>query len=262
MPETIELARSVEYLVVNNQVMPDGFHQYKWTNPLNIPFSFKLHAFDREYCPQGALSLLQVASLLQSFALPLSGNGTNSIPVTAGATNPGAALSGANDSKESRGQSADTNYGVSDDKVSKFFAPVTLRLELVFTDEGNPGIMCNGYVKDVRTKLNGPWLRGPGRSQNLPSSAEYEFTFVHVPGYGNSTNIRNSTALSDTSSVQAFAADVRQKMYNTVKLTPSSPNYIGFTNAGSVPAPAAPVAPVPPAAPAPPKRAKSLPLFN
>ena len=67
MPDSIELARSAEYMVVPSQVMPDGLHQYKWTNPLVIPFSFKLHAFDEEFCPNGALSLLETVALLHSF---------------------------------------------------------------------------------------------------------------------------------------------------------------------------------------------------
>ena len=34
MPDTIELARSADYAVNYNIVMPDGIHQYKGTKPM------------------------------------------------------------------------------------------------------------------------------------------------------------------------------------------------------------------------------------
>lgn len=220
MPDSVELSRSVEYLVVNSQVMPDGIHQYKATQPLNIPFSFKLHAFDKEFCPQGALSLLQLASLLHSFSLPLSNtSGTTPLRVTVAQSQPQTPPKGETDSLVSRAQSADNPYNVSPESGADFYPPVTLRLELVFVDEDNPGIICTGYVKDVRVRLLGPFLRGPGRSYNLPTAAEYEFTFVHVPGYGNNFSIAANTNGQDATMGQAFATDVKGKLYNTIDIT-------------------------------------------
>lgn len=220
MPESLELARSVEYLVVNSQVMPDGIHQYKSTQPLSIPVSFKLHAFDKEFCPQGALSLLQLASLLHSFSLPLSSTGGSTpLRVTVAQSQPQATPKGETDSIVNRAQSADNPYNVSPESGADFFPPVTLRLELVFVDENNPGIICTGYVKDVRVRLNGPFLRGPAQSYNLPTSADYEFTFVHVPGYGNNFSIAANTTGQDATMGQAFATDVKNKFYNSVDIT-------------------------------------------
>jgi hypothetical protein len=235
MPDSLELNRTVEYFIVNSQVMPDGYHQYKWTNPLTIPFSFRLHAFDKDYCPQGSLSVLQVASLLHAMSLPLAQNGVGTtVNVTTQMQNPGAAPPTDANANASNGQSA-TTAQVSNASEGDFAPPVTLRLELIFTDENNPGIVCTGYVKDVKVKLNGPWLRAPGRAQNLPTSGDFEFTFVHVPGYGNSSyNLLSSqqgeNAVGTTEVAQAFGDDVRQKFYNTVDLTKlSTANYVGFS---------------------------------
>jgi hypothetical protein len=221
MPENgIELTRSVEYLVVNSQVMPDGIHQYKSTMPLNIPISFKLHSFDKEYCPQGALSLLQLAALLHSFSLPLTNtSGATPLTVTVGQSQPQAKPNGDTSSLENQAQSASSPYNVTPQSGADFFPPVTLRLELIFVDENNPGIICTGYVKDVRVNLIGPYLRGPNRSYNLPTAAEFGFTFVHVPGYGNNFSISKDTAVQSATMGQAFAGDVKKKLFNTIDIT-------------------------------------------
>lgn len=231
MPDSIELTRAVEYLVVPAMTMPDGFHQYKWTNPLNIPVAFKLHSFDKEFCPNGALSVLQAAALLHSFTLPISdASGKVAQHVTAQQANPGATPNGETDSLTSRGSSTDLNYQTLTEEGSNFAAPVTLRLDLMFIDETTPGICCIGYLKDVKVKLNGPFLRGQNRAFNLPSSGEFEFTFVHVPQYGNSFNIAQNTPVQQADvSAQAFADDVRDKLYNTLDITRTSTrDYRGF----------------------------------
>ncbi len=231
MPDSVELARAVEYLVVPNMVMPDGIHQYKWTNPLSIPFSFKLHYLDKEFCPKGALSILQIAGLLNSFALPISSSPQTSLQVTIAQKNPGQTANGETDSLTNRAQSSDTPYNVTPESGADFSPPVTLRLELIFVDESSPGIVCTGYVKDVRVRLLGPWNRGPGRSANLPSAAEYEFTFVHVPGYGNNFSVTSNPAGVDSNMTQAFADDVKNKLYNTRDLAPAfNSNYKGLSS--------------------------------
>ena len=71
MPDTIDLIRSTDYAVTYNPVLPDGVHVYRGTRPMEIPFAFKLHAFDDNYCPQGALTLLKTAARLHAFLLPV-----------------------------------------------------------------------------------------------------------------------------------------------------------------------------------------------
>lgn len=232
MPDTLDLARSVEYMIVNSQVMPDGVHQYKATQPLSIPFSFSLHAFDKEYCPQGALSLLQVAALLESFALPISVTGTGTaVYVKVAQAQPGQTPSNDVNSKISRSQVPDSPYSTELAANADFRPPVTLRLELVFVDDNSPGIVCTGYVKDVKSRLKGPWLRGPNRSANLPTSCDYEFTFVHVPGYGNSEKVYGNSLGQDATMAQAYADDVKKKLYNTLNLSViSGSTYRGLTH--------------------------------
>jgi len=81
MPDQIELARSTSYRIAANMVMPDGIHQYMSTNPLEIPFNFKLHYGDTEYCREGSLTLLKLAARLHSLVAPL-GDSTMSVQVT------------------------------------------------------------------------------------------------------------------------------------------------------------------------------------
>lgn len=72
MPEVIELARRADYDVRTPQFFPDGIHTYQGTSVQEIPISFKLHAFDQEYCKLGALTLMQLAASLQALILPLT----------------------------------------------------------------------------------------------------------------------------------------------------------------------------------------------
>jgi len=74
MPDAIDLVRTAEYRVTSAYQFPDGVHVYKSTAPLKIPFSFTLHAFDREYCNDGPMTLMSVAAKLHSLTLPLNAN--------------------------------------------------------------------------------------------------------------------------------------------------------------------------------------------
>jgi hypothetical protein len=223
MPDTIELVRTAEYNVLSNVILPDGVHQYKGTRPLEIPFNFRLHSFDQEYCPNGAVSLLQVAARLHSFILPIDASGGN-VAITASA---GGQQSNTEASQEARAVSPNGGLGFIANGGEKIFNPVTCRLELIFTNENAPGIACTGYVREVSTKLNGPWLRGPGKSSNLPSSCDFSFVFVHRPGHGNAFNI-NTTDFD--LQPQAYAATVKDKFYNTRALVEVA-NYRGLTDA-------------------------------
>jgi hypothetical protein len=228
MPDSIELARSVEYLVVTNPVMPDGFHQYRLTQPMAIPFSFKLSSMDKDYCPRGALSVLELAALLHSFSLPIAKNASPLVYVRRAGASP-SGPGGSTAAQEASAQAADTPYTIeAGSDTDEFYMPVTLRLELIWIDSNSPGVVCTGYVRDVSVKLNGPWLRGPKNSFNLPSSADFSFTFVHVPGHGNNFNIRNQTAVGAATSSQAYADTVKDKLYNTLELSAEGVGYKGY----------------------------------
>jgi len=215
MPDVIELARRAEYNVHPNQVMPDGIHQYKHTSVLKIPVSFKLHYADTAYCTEGALTLLKIAARLHSFILPIkTGNEEIFFGAKIGRDFPAAT----DDSqKEKDAQNANNSFdGIDVASVvgaEHIYNPVVCQLELMYIDENSPGIVCRGYVDEVSAKLQGPWLRGPELAFNLPTQAEYSFTFVHRPGHQNPV---------DTKIVQrqpqAFANDVRQKLYFTRSL--------------------------------------------
>lgn len=224
MPDSIELTRSTEYFVQNSVFMPDGIHQYKGTKALEIPFSFSLHSYDEDFCPNGAYTLLQLAARLHSFTLPIDGgDGDTAIFAKAGDQN----TSNHEGSQEARAASPDGGLGFTHIGGEKIFMPVTCRLELIFTDHDAPGIACTGYVREVSVKLRGPWLRGPGKSSNLPSSADFSFVFVHRPGHGNSFNI-NTTEFD--LQPQAYAQTVKKNFYNTRHLVQAA-NYKGLTDA-------------------------------
>lgn len=230
MPDSIELARQTDYKVVSNMVVPDGVHLYRYTAPLQIPFTFSLHAMDDEYCPKGALTLLQVASRLHALVLPFGDSEStfvtvgNDAPMQDNRPQPGQKSPG-NDANQ-QAKSSETNdptFQVTDN--SKFDPPVTCRLELMFTSEKEPGIICTGYVKDVRVVLKGPWLKGPDRAFNLPSSGDFSFTFMHRPAHYNAFSSRKSVNSSLQS--QAFSQYVLERFYNTRGLVGGG-DYMGF----------------------------------
>lgn len=231
MPDTLELARSTDYAVNWNLVLPDGIHQYRGTKPMEIPISFKLH-FGDPYCKQGALTLLQLAGRLHSFTLPVSTfqRGVTVIPQVAptpNTTGRGATPAPAQESTASQNVYQINQIG--GNKNGQIFSPVTCWLHLMWVDEASPGVSCIGYVKDVKVVFFKPWLRGPNNSFNLPSSAEYSFTFVHRPGHGNSLNAGTTSAFPQTiaETPQAFADDVKDGLYNTRSLVFAA-NYQGF----------------------------------
>lgn len=241
MPDTIELARTTDYYMNPNPVMPDGIHQYKATKPLEIPVSFRLHAMDQQYCKMGALTLLQLAARLHSFVLPISTfRGAYKIAPyaedpqpTNGQTNVGQTES----SSEQR--SRFQVIGADNSAQGAIYPPVTCWLHLMWTDEQQPGISCIGYVREVKVQFNGPWLRGPNKSFNLPTSADFSFLFIHRPGHTNALAARVDSAFPSSNAIssQAFADDVRRNLYNTRHLIAAF-NYQGFNS--SVPDQATP----------------------
>ena len=239
MPDTLELARSTDYIVKANLVAPDGIHQYQSTKPLEIPFSFKLHALDSQYCKQGALTLIQVAARLHSFVLPISTYPGHTI-IAPTAPKVTLVVDKGNGPPVPTGQDKEaaqeyTSMGNQNNQVAiggqgaaSIYSPVTCWLHLMWVGENQPGVSCIGYVKEVKATFCGPWLRGPNSSFNLPSGCEYSFTFVHRPGHGNSSPFTSSdTRVTTAETPQTFADDVRNSLYNTQNLVGAA-NYQGF----------------------------------
>ena len=220
MPESIELARKADYMVTTPIGFPDGIHMYKGTSVLEIPISFKLHSFDKEYCPHGVKTLLQVAASLESLTLPFgdSNVATASGPVTEKGQKPQLTEGGL---VQNSSVASTTTYNV----VQNIYPPATCYLELIVTERDSVGIACVGYVKDVKVKLVGPFMRGPGVSQNLPTHGEFEFTFVHHPGHGNNWNANVGKTWTEQ---QAYAQVVQTNLYNTVKLLTNPSNFHSF----------------------------------
>lgn len=219
MPDVIELARSADYAVLSSQAFPDGIHQYRSTSPLEIPVSFKLSAHDSEYCPKGAYTLLQLASVLQSLTLPFGPEGS---PLTVSRN--------LVDGTDSQSMAARANgerkleYSLASNDI---YPPAVCYLELIMTDNSGPGVACVGYVKSVSAKLMGPFLRGQGLAKNLPSAGDFSFTFVHYPGYQNAFTL--DQRLAQTTEAQAFADTVRRQLYNTRHLLNQGTPYHGPT---------------------------------
>ena len=207
MPETIELVRKATYTVSTAPGAPDGIgHVYASTSVLEIPFGFKLHAFDKQHCPQGAKTILEVAGLLHSLVLPSGEVGASVIARAAGERGsvvPGDSITA---SRTASGGLATYAY------ENPYRPPTACVLSLMLTGVGELGIYCQGYLREVSVKLQGPFLRGPPGSYNLPTSAEFGFTFVHRPGHG-----------SQFLPQPAYAQIVQLSLYNTMHLM-SSPN--------------------------------------
>ena len=220
MPETIEFARQTDYKVISNMVVPDGVHQYRYTSPMTIPISFTLHAADAQYCPDGPLTILRVAARLHSLILPFGESNAMAVsvgkdaPVVAGRPDAAAAKVGTETSVVHSAAEPEPEFTTS--SSARFDPPVTCRLELLFVKDNEPGVVCNGYVKEVRVALKGPWLRGQRQAYNMPSSADFSFVFMHRPAHYNSFS--DKTGLTAGGQVQAFSEYVLEKFYNTREL--------------------------------------------
>ena len=117
--------------------------------------------------------------------------------------------------------------------------PTPCILDILFAKWGGVeyGLCCVGFVENVKVVLRGPWLQGSTSStggsnggsmdelRNLPSVVDYEFTFIHQPGYTN--QFQGGTIGADTSTqsaagssmaLQVMANDVYQRLYSQSKL--------------------------------------------
>lgn len=215
--ESIDMARSAEYDVGLGSPIPDGIHVYKYTSPMSIPFSFSLHYTDRLYCPEGALTLLKIASRVHALVLPIGDLSDFDSRIN---------LPNTGNSEEDIKNRAEENSRPSYQSFGevKIRPPAACRLEFMYTTSDGPGIVYNGYVKDVSVKLKAPFMRGSGNSFNLPSAIDVSFNFVHRPGYSNSYSFSGNTSFIQT---QAGASFIKEKFYNTASLTYNN-DFIGF----------------------------------
>lgn len=226
MPSNIDLVRSANYTTHPNYILPDGVHMYKSTNPLEIPFSFELAAFDREFCPRGAVSLIELGAALHALELPIRDKSDEDI------TTETAGIAYNKDKTADRievgiEKATDRDVVILGGLNTKF--PVAVKLWLMYAGENLPGISCVGYVKQVSVSFREPFLRGPDNQFNLPSFAVYGFTFVHVPGYTNVFDGSNTGSLISNRQVNSYADDVKNDFYNSIKLIiDRSPTYQGF----------------------------------
>lgn len=214
LPETIELARANHYDQAGNTlVTPDGIWVYQYTEPLEIPLTFHLHAFD-DLCPDGAKTLLDIAARLQAMQLPVSNDRTNDYVKAAPKASANLDKGSSSEQKQTliqlRGAgivTAPDTVAVSKDPNFKF--PAACELRLMSAGSRTYGINCVGFIKQTKISLHGPYLNTVDESEgfNLPSAATYEFTFVHNPAYTN--------ALGSGKLVQAYGPDVYAQLYNT-----------------------------------------------
>ena len=227
MPDQIELARVTTYKVAVNPIMPDGIHQYVSTNPLEIPFSFKIHHADRDFCAEGPMTLLKTAARLHALVTPLGNSDmgvevTNDVVLDADGNPQQGEIPPGNDASVDKKTSQLISASAKTQAGAKISPPVVCRLELIYTGLETPGIICTGYVKDVKATLFGPWLRGPDDAFNLPSAGEYSFTFVHRPGHGNWQSGITKGKDWNTTQGQAYAEFIRDRLYNTRDLVSTS----------------------------------------
>jgi hypothetical protein len=249
LPDSLEISRSADYQVTNNRMLPDGIHIYEKTKPLEIQISFKLYAMDPYYCKKGALTLLEYAAKLQSIVLPIKADKTSNTlemaeikPPENTENNPAitAPLKPPKNTENNLENSGQKNENLQVRFKNGGFAypPAVCFLHLMSAGDGQPGIRGIGYVSNVRTRFNGPWLKGPNGSYNLPTSAEYDFTFVNNPGYTNllgfsSAGLSSTTTFENPLLIQGFANDVSKDLYNTyllLKKSGVSYNVKGITN--------------------------------
>lgn len=231
LPDEIDVMRTSEWRVTQSPLLPDGFHMYGHTSPLELPFTFKVHAFD-DYSVNGAETILQIAAKLHALQLPIiKSKQTGKITRDSGSV----PESSTDAAKEQRGSSPDQDLGSSitvEGNVygTDYYFPPACVLNLMIGSGGPTkalGICCIGYVKNVSTKLKGPWLNS-GRAdvnRNLPSVGEFSFTFVHAPSYTNSLNFDGDNKLL---TAQVGAYRMKNSFYNTIDILSEAGVDVGY----------------------------------
>jgi hypothetical protein len=231
LPDEIDLMRTSEWRVTQSPLLPDGFHMYDHTSPLELPFTFKVHAFD-DYAVNGPETILQIAAKLHALQLPII-NSRQSGKITRDSGT--VEQSGTDSAKQQKGESPNTQelgstFAVADGQYgTNYYFPPACVLNLMIGSGGPQalGICCIGYVKNVSTKLKGPWLNS-GRAdvnRNLPSSGEFAFTFVHAPSYTNSLNFDGDNKLL---TAQVGAYRMKNSFYNTIDILSETGVDVGY----------------------------------
>lgn len=223
MPDQFELKRAADYMQTTSYFLPDGIHFYERTQPLTIPFEFRLHHADREYCTYGPKTLLLIAARLHALVLPVSADNNLQFEATTLEE-----FHASQDTPSLENKSGPLTTADRKSVRSRLNPPVVCQLELMTSGaDDRPGIVCRGYVSQVSVVFKGPWLRGQDGSMNLPTAAEYSFTFVHRPGHYNVYNLSSAEART-LSNPQAFATTVKDRLYHTRHLAQSISAYAGF----------------------------------
>ena len=202
LPPELTFERLSTYQIINTPLTPDGLiHLYQHTAPLEITYDFTLHYQD-EYCENGALDLVRVASLLHALSLPFAAK--SAPPTTVSKEKKDKEFSGYTDriraaasliqkgdvaAHKTATDAATSSYraAIADVPNIELAWPTPCRLEIFRTKgQGKKGVVLHGYVKSAKATFKEPWLQtdNPG-SFNLPSSAAYSFTFVNAPNYRN-----------------------------------------------------------------------------
>jgi hypothetical protein len=231
LPDEIDLMRSSEWRVTQSPLLPDGFHMYDHTSPLELPFTFKIHAFD-DYSVNGPETILQIAAKLHALQLPIinskqSGKITrDSGDVPESNTDSAKQQKGENPNRQELGSTLTVENNV---YGTNYWFPPACVLNLMIGSGGPTalGICCIGYVKNVSTKLKGPWLNS-GRAdvnRNLPSAGEFSFVFVHAPSYTNSLNFDGDNKLL---TAQVGSYRMKNSFYNTVGLLSEAGVDVGY----------------------------------
>lgn len=247
MPDTLELARRANYYnAVQSPITPDGFHVYKSTDPLTIPVSFTLNAFDTDYCGEaGPLVLLSIAAKLHALAMPIApSKDTTALAPYNPASPPPNGATEASQRQDNSLQIGSGNFEVP--AKSHFFFPPACALQIVLAQVGGGpgqtalsndgirsiGINCVGFITDVRVVFKAPWLQGSFSSdgvRNMPSAAEYHFTFTHQPGYTNNVQGGNFSGAAPTL-ITTTARDIYERLYNTIDIR-NNVRYAGLLDA-------------------------------
>ena len=219
MPESVDLNRTSRYEVTTPMNLPDGIHIFQNTDPMEIPFSFKLAAFDT-YCTQGGYTLIDIGAKLHAMSLPVrsaadiaQGGSVYTFGKTVAKTPTDTKGEPTPQQKAEAGPKSSLS---SNSLVIPNFPPVCFLRLISIAKFDKAGVACVGYVKAVTVKLKGPWLVADDGSYNIPSFGEYGFTFVNAPTYRNEIEGNaNSFNAGGNSNANSFSQDVEREFYNT-----------------------------------------------
>jgi len=240
VPPELSFERVSTFNPVLTPLHPDGaVHLYQHTAPMEIAYSFELHYQD-EYCVNGAVDLVRVASLLHALTLPFRfGDAPSAVAANNQnyESNQAAADEADRQARLVRAQNS-VNGPVSSafsesysDINSEIGWPPPCVLEIFSTGAAGAGksVKMYGYLKRASATFREPWLQvsNGGDAFNLPSGAKYDFTFVHAPTYRNQIKGNSSTSSSSVEQQaarfvrthgQADTEWVRDNFYGTLEL--------------------------------------------